>query len=175
MPRKLMAHHAEHTLLVVAAHVFTLLVLCATLAQPTEQMSFRVGKAAPARGHPQPKHRRALLIIDVQNSFMPDGSVPIPEGDAVVQPINRLLQHHRGFFDQILYTQDWHPANHISFDTAHPGRAAGDVRLPIWRQCERQQCSCWLGLGVSCFVTTDGCQGSRHHTSSVPGNLPLRM
>jgi nicotinamidase/pyrazinamidase len=66
---------------------------------------------------------RALLIIDVQNDFMPFGSLPVGDGDAVVPIANSLAAR----FDLVVATQDWHPAGHGSFASSHPGRAPGDV------------------------------------------------
>jgi len=66
---------------------------------------------------------RALLLIDVQNDFMPFGSLPVPEGDRVVPVANNLAAH----FKMVVATQDWHPAGHGSFASAHPGFSAGDV------------------------------------------------
>lgn len=60
----------------------------------------------------------ALLVIDVQNDFCPSGGLPVPQGDAVVEPINRLLAAAK----HVLLTQDWHPAGHGSFASSHPGR-----------------------------------------------------
>lgn len=65
----------------------------------------------------------ALLAIDVQNDFCPGGALAVPDGDAVVPIINRLSQH----FDHLLLTQDWHPAGHHSFASAHDGHAPYDV------------------------------------------------
>lgn len=60
----------------------------------------------------------ALLVIDVQNDFCPEGALAVPEGDAVVAPILRVAP----LFTHVLLTQDWHPADHASFACAHPGR-----------------------------------------------------
>jgi nicotinamidase/pyrazinamidase len=60
----------------------------------------------------------ALLVVDVQNDFCPGGALAVPDGDAVVTPINRLM--HR--FRQVVLTQDWHPRGHRSFASAHAGR-----------------------------------------------------
>lgn len=59
-----------------------------------------------------------LLVIDVQNDFLPGGALAVPRGDEVVAVINRIV---RGFTNVIL-TQDWHTPRHISFASAHPGR-----------------------------------------------------
>lgn len=67
-----------------------------------------------------------LLVIDVQVDFLPGGALAVPEGDAVVAPINRLI----GVFSHVALTQDWHPPGHASFATSHPGRAPFEtVRL----------------------------------------------
>jgi nicotinamidase/pyrazinamidase len=57
----------------------------------------------------------ALLVIDVQNDFMPGGNLAVPEGDAVVPIINTLAKK----FAHVILTQDWHPTQHISFATTH--------------------------------------------------------
>lgn len=58
---------------------------------------------------------KALLLIDVQNDFMPGGALAVPEGDQIVPIINKI-QHK---FDLVLATQDWHPAGHASFASTH--------------------------------------------------------
>lgn len=65
----------------------------------------------------------ALLVVDVQNDFLPGGALAVPSGDQVIPVINRLVDR----FDLILATQDWHPANHGSFAASHPNRKPGDV------------------------------------------------
>lgn len=65
----------------------------------------------------------ALIIVDVQNDFLPGGTLPVPRGDEVVPAINRLLPR----FALLVATQDWHPPNHRSFASQHPGRSVGDV------------------------------------------------
>lgn len=67
--------------------------------------------------------RKALIIVDVQNDFCPGGSLAVPEGDAVVPIINRI----QPLFDVVIATQDWHPADHVSFAANHPGKNVGDV------------------------------------------------
>ncbi|WP_028602307.1 bifunctional nicotinamidase/pyrazinamidase [Ottowia thiooxydans] len=60
----------------------------------------------------------ALLIVDVQYGFMPGGGLAVADGDAVVPVINRVAS----LFKNAVFTQDWHPANHVSFSSNHPGR-----------------------------------------------------
>ena len=64
-----------------------------------------------------------LLIVDIQNDFLPGGALAVPEGDAVIPVINRLQDR----FDLVLATQDWHPPDHGSFAASHPGHKVGDV------------------------------------------------
>jgi len=62
----------------------------------------------------------ALLLIDVQNDFVPGGALAVPEGDAIIGHINELQSK----FSLVVASQDWHPAGHRSFASAHPGHAA---------------------------------------------------
>ena len=59
-----------------------------------------------------------LLVVDVQRDFCPGGTLAVPGGDAIVPVVNRLAQG----FAHVILTQDWHPAGHSSFASAHPGR-----------------------------------------------------
>jgi nicotinamidase/pyrazinamidase len=68
-----------------------------------------------------------LLEIDVQNDFCPAGALAVPEGDAVVKPLNALAAAVAGAGGFVAATQDWHPAGHISFASAPPGKKVGDV------------------------------------------------
>jgi nicotinamidase/pyrazinamidase len=54
---------------------------------------------------------RALIVVDVQNDFCPGGALAVPEGDAVVEPINRMARE----APFVVATRDWHPADHGSF------------------------------------------------------------
>ena len=65
----------------------------------------------------------ALIIIDVQNDFCPGGALAVGEGDQIVPGINALMND----FDAVILTQDWHPAGHSSFASAHPGHAPYDM------------------------------------------------
>lgn len=66
---------------------------------------------------------KALLIIDVQNDFLPGGALAVPHGDEVIDAVNELIPQ----YDVVVATQDWHPPNHQSFAAQHPQRAIGDV------------------------------------------------
>jgi nicotinamidase/pyrazinamidase len=63
-----------------------------------------------------------LLVIDVQNDFCPGGALAVPRGDEVIGPIHRIAPR----FENIVLTQDWHPANHSSFAASHPGKKPYD-------------------------------------------------
>ncbi|WP_186016030.1 bifunctional nicotinamidase/pyrazinamidase [Burkholderia gladioli] len=72
-----------------------------------------------------------LLVIDVQNDFMPGGALAVADGDAVVPVINRLARR----FEQVVITQDWHPRTHVSFAANHPGREPfSTISLPYGEQ-----------------------------------------
>ena len=66
---------------------------------------------------------KALIIVDIQNDFLPGGALEVPKGDEVIPVINELQQQ----FDLIVATQDWHPADHGSFAVNHLNVQKGDV------------------------------------------------
>lgn len=66
---------------------------------------------------------RALLLVDIQNDFLPSGALPVPDGHAVIEVANRLMPE----YDVVVATQDWHPAEHKSFASKHPGRQIGET------------------------------------------------
>ena len=71
-----------------------------------------------------------LLVIDVQNDFLPGGALAVPRGDEVLPLVNRLMQA----FDNVVITQDWHPAGHISFATTHSAKPFDAISLPYGEQ-----------------------------------------
>jgi nicotinamidase/pyrazinamidase len=72
-----------------------------------------------------------LIVVDVQNGFMPGGGLPVPRGDEVVPVINTLSQQ----FANVVLTQDWHPAGHASFASSHAEKNPYDViKLPYGDQ-----------------------------------------
>ena len=60
-----------------------------------------------------------LLVVDVQNDFLPGGALAVPDGEAVVPVVNALAPR----FAHVALTQDWHMAGHLSFASSHPGHA----------------------------------------------------
>lgn len=65
----------------------------------------------------------ALVVIDVQNDFCPEGALAVAGGDEIIEGINALMADHAA----VILTQDWHPAGHSSFASSHPGRVPYDV------------------------------------------------
>src|SRR5947208_9022976 len=65
----------------------------------------------------------SLILVDIQNDFLPGGALAVPEGDQIIPICNTLIPS----FDLVVATQDWHPANHGSFAANHPGRKIRDV------------------------------------------------
>jgi len=61
---------------------------------------------------------KALILVDIQNDFLPGGALAVPDGDAVIPVANQL----QAVFPLVVATQDWHPANHGSFAASHPGK-----------------------------------------------------
>ena len=93
--------------------------------------------------------RSALIAIDVQNDFCPgllrpdgtreaQGALAVAEGDAVVPPLNALAARFAQDGGKVVATQDWHPAGHVSFASAHAGRKLYDViAVPVSQQGQR--------------------------------------
>ena len=61
----------------------------------------------------------ALLIIDMQNDFMPGGALPVEEGDQIIDNINKVAEIFKKNNGIVVLTQDWHPENHMSFASSH--------------------------------------------------------
>lgn len=66
---------------------------------------------------------RCLILVDLQNDFMPGGALAVPRGDEVVPVANRLARR----FPYVVASQDWHPPDHLSFASQHAGRKPGDA------------------------------------------------
>ena len=79
----------------------------------------------------KPDDTSALLVIDVQNGFLPGGSLAVKDGEQVIPVINRIA---RGFTN-IVMTQDWHTPGHVSFASSHPGKKPFEtIDLPYGKQ-----------------------------------------
>jgi nicotinamidase/pyrazinamidase len=64
----------------------------------------------------------ALIIVDLQNDFLPGGALPVPHGDEVIPLANELQRQ----FNLVVATKDWHPPDHGSFAANHKGKKPGD-------------------------------------------------
>jgi nicotinamidase/pyrazinamidase len=95
-----MGHHRRKVLAMLGAAAFPLSV-------PRQAMA-----------HLTPGTRDVLLVVDVQNCFLPGGSLAVKDGDAVVPVINALAAK----FRNVVITQDWHTPEHASFASAHSGK-----------------------------------------------------
>lgn len=65
---------------------------------------------------------KTLVIIDVQNDFMPNGALAVPDADRIVPVINKIQSK----FDLVVAAQDWHPQDHVSFASNHEGKSTFD-------------------------------------------------
>lgn len=78
-----------------------------------------------------PGERDVLLIVDVQNDFIPGGALAVARGDEVVPLVNRLARA----FQHVILTQDWHTPGHVSFASSHPGKKPFEtIELPYGTQ-----------------------------------------
>lgn len=78
----------------------------------------RVGRASTLTGKIKPDANSVLIVVDVQNCFIAGGTLAVPHGEDVVPVINRIAPA----FDNVVLTQDWHPAGHVSFASTHSGK-----------------------------------------------------
>jgi nicotinamidase/pyrazinamidase len=79
----------------------------------------------------KPGARDVLLVVDVQNCFMPAGTLPVKGGDEVIPIINRIAPA----FQHVVLTQDWHTPGHVSFASSHPGKKPFEtISLPYGTQ-----------------------------------------
>jgi nicotinamidase/pyrazinamidase len=71
----------------------------------------------------KPGASSALIVVDVQNCFLPGGSLAVKEGDQVIPVINRIAKG----FDNVVMTQDWHTPHHMSFASSYPDKKPFDA------------------------------------------------
>lgn len=72
---------------------------------------------------PSARSNRALLVIDVQNCFLGTGSLAVKDGEDIIPVINKIRRDHGQQFSLVVFTQDWHCVNHVSFASSHPNHA----------------------------------------------------
>ena len=86
---------------------------------------------ALAQGKIKPDAGTVLVVVDVQNCFLPGGSLAVKAGDEIVPLINRVAKS----FQNVVLTQDWHTPGHISFASSHPGKKPFEsIKLPYGNQ-----------------------------------------
>lgn len=68
-------------------------------------------------------HKSALIIVDMQNDFLPGGALPVKNGNEIIPIINSLYDK----FEHIILTQDWHPIGHVSFSSSHENKKPFDT------------------------------------------------
>lgn len=102
----------------------------------------------------RPGKNDVLLIVDIQNDFCRGGALAVPDGDAVVPVVGRLVES----FEHVVLTQDWHQLGHLSFASSHPGRTPYDIiKMPYGDQV------LWPD---HCIQGSDG--AAFHHGLTVP-------
>lgn len=69
----------------------------------------------------------ALIVVDIQNDFLPGGALAVKDGDKIIPIVNQIMKK----FDLVIATQDWHPKDHGSFATNHAGKNAGEI-IPLF-------------------------------------------
>jgi nicotinamidase/pyrazinamidase len=88
-------------------------------------------RIALAAGKISPDDKSALIVVDVQNCFLPGGSLAVTDGDQAIPVINRIAKR----FSNVVLTQDWHTPDHISFASAHSGAKPFEtIKLPYGDQ-----------------------------------------
>jgi len=79
----------------------------------------------------RPGPEDALIVVDLQYDFLPGGSLAVAGGDEIIEPINALARK----FEIVVQTQDWHPPDHVSFASNHPGmQPFATIELPYGTQ-----------------------------------------
>lgn len=115
----------------------------------------------------------ALILVDLQNDFLPGGALAVPGGNEILETAARLAKH----FAVVVATQDWHPPDHQSFADNHPGRRVGDVvevagsPQVLWpRHCVQNTLGAELSARIAAAaVTRIVRKGTDRHIDSYSG------
>jgi len=113
-----------------------------------------------------PTARDCLIVVDVQSDFLPGGALAVPKGDEIVPLVGPLAAR----FANVVLTQDWHPATHVSFAANHPGRAPFETiglaygRQVLWpTHCVQGSAGAALAAGLDVdhafLILRKGCDG----------------
>ena len=114
-------------------------------------------RSAGAAGTVKITDKSALIVVDVQNCFLPGGSLAVKDGEQVIPVINRIAKQ----FANVVLTQDWHTADHVSFASAHPGKKPFEtIKLSYGDQV------LWPD---HCVQGTEGAAGLEGHRYSAGG------
>ena len=105
----------------------------------------------------------ALIVIDIQNDFCPGGALAVADGDAIIPRVNALM----GDFAVVVLTQDWHPANHMSFAANHPGAAPFSLTQMPYGPQVLWPVHCVQGGHGAAFHAEDGARHARKDISTV--------
>lgn len=100
----------------------------------------------------------ALLLIDIQNDFLPGGALAVSDGDQVIPVANRLMEQ----YELVVATQDWHPPIHQSFASQHPGKNVGEVIELEGRSQVLWPDHCVQGTGGAEFASQLNLDGIQH-------------
>jgi len=93
-----------------------------------------------------------LIVVDVQNDFLPGGSLAVAGGDQIIPLVNKLGRK----FSNVVMTQDWHPAAHVSFASNHPGSTPFEViELPYGPQVLWPDHCVWQTRGAELSAELD--------------------
>eukprot|EP01062_Namystynia_karyoxenos_P051005 TRINITY_DN3989_c0_g1_i1.p1 TRINITY_DN3989_c0_g1~~TRINITY_DN3989_c0_g1_i1.p1 ORF type:complete len:490 (+),score=131.13 TRINITY_DN3989_c0_g1_i1:126-1472(+) len=113
--------------------------LSETLIGTVEELGYtpRKGEAGPIRGDFEPGAHDALLVIDVQYDFCPGGPLATESGTEIIPTINGLIDRFPA--DRVYFAQDWHPPDHWSFATQHPGHKPHDMVKWEWKGKDIEQ------------------------------------
>jgi nicotinamidase/pyrazinamidase len=103
----------------------------------------------------------ALIVVDVQADFCPGGTLPVPDGEAVVPVINRIAP----FFGRWIYTRDWHPADHVCFSLTPEFKDMSWPPHAVQFTAGAQWCS-GLELPMNAILVTKGDRAGREEYSA---------
>src|ERR1043165_3124706 len=126
-----------------------------------------------------PARDTALLLVDIQNDFLPGGALAVPNGDEIIPIVNEAMT--LGAF-YIVATRDWHPADHCSFAATHPGKKPFETAIvdglptTLWpTHCVADTYGAAFSsrLDVSRFDTVFS-KGMSHHVESISGFLDAK-
>jgi len=109
-------------------------------------------RSAAAQGRPAIDAQTALIVVDVQNDFCPGGRLAVPKGDEVVAVCNAIGRR----FQNVVFTQDWHPEGHSSFASSHAGKKPFDVvQMPYGPQVLWPDHCTWDSAGAEFHDSLD--------------------